>query len=55
MYYFIILYYFIIKEFQNLHIDPYEIGKINSQKQGPNIRNKNGFIINTGGYYYYIY
>jgi len=36
-------------EFQNLHIDPYEIGKINSQKQGPNIRRKNGFIINTGG------
>ncbi|OUM61143.1 hypothetical protein PIROE2DRAFT_12941, partial [Piromyces sp. E2] len=35
-------------EFQNLHIDPYEIGKINSQKQGPNIRRKNGFIINTG-------
>jgi len=36
-------------EFQNLHIDPYEIGKINSQKQGPNIKRKNGFIINTGG------
>jgi len=36
-------------EFQFLHIDPYEIGKINSQKQGPNIRRKNGFIINTGG------
>ncbi|ORX79686.1 hypothetical protein BCR32DRAFT_281187 [Anaeromyces robustus] len=36
-------------EFQNLHIDPYVIGKINSQKQGPNIRRKNGFIINTGG------
>jgi len=36
-------------EFQNLHIDPYVIGKINSQKQGPNIKRKNGFIINTGG------
>jgi len=38
-----------MKEFQNLHIDPYVIGKINSQKQGPNIKRKNGFIINTGG------
>lgn len=36
-------------EFQNLHIDPYLIGKINSQKQYPGIRRKNGFIVNTGG------
>lgn len=36
-------------EFANLHIDPLVIGKINSQKQGPDIKRKNNFIVNTGG------
>lgn len=36
-------------EFANLHIDPLEIGKINSLKQGPEIKRKNNFIVNTGG------
>ncbi|PVU98298.1 hypothetical protein BB559_001692 [Furculomyces boomerangus] len=34
-------------EFSGLHIDPFVIGQINSLKDGPDIKRKNGFIINT--------
>ena len=35
-------------EFQGLHIDPLVIGNMNALKQGPEIKRKNGFIVNTG-------
>ncbi|KAI8814675.1 hypothetical protein BJ742DRAFT_783922 [Cladochytrium replicatum] len=35
-------------EFQGLHIDPYEVGEINSKKQGIDIIRKSGFIVNSG-------
>jgi hypothetical protein len=36
-------------EFQGLHIDPLVIGRLNSLKQGPEIKRKSGMIVNTGG------
>ncbi|KAJ1676129.1 hypothetical protein EV182_008812, partial [Spiromyces aspiralis] len=36
-------------EFNGLHIDPFVIGELNSKKQGPDIRRKNNFIVNSGG------
>ncbi|KAI8871159.1 hypothetical protein GQ42DRAFT_121272 [Ramicandelaber brevisporus] len=36
-------------EFAGLHIDCFKIGEINSQRQGPDVKRKNGFIVNTGG------
>ncbi|PVU89260.1 hypothetical protein BB561_005467 [Smittium simulii] len=36
-------------EFSGLHIDPFIIGELNSKKVGPNIKRKNGFIVNTEG------
>ncbi|KAJ3128781.1 hypothetical protein HK098_003547 [Nowakowskiella sp. JEL0407] len=38
----------VCKEFQGLHVDPKQVGQANSLKQGPEIKRKNGFIINTG-------
>ncbi|KAI8913394.1 hypothetical protein EDD86DRAFT_179979, partial [Gorgonomyces haynaldii] len=35
-------------EFQGLHIDPLVIGRMNALKQGPEIKRKGGFIVNTG-------
>ncbi|KAJ1542748.1 hypothetical protein HK096_009103 [Nowakowskiella sp. JEL0078] len=35
-------------EFQGLHIDTLAVGEWNSNKQGPEIKRKNGFIVNTG-------
>eukprot|EP00842_Homolaphlyctis_polyrhiza_P001517 jgi/Hompol1/2366/HPOL_002920-RA len=35
-------------EFQGLHIDPAMVGAINALRKGPNIKRKNGFIVNTG-------
>ncbi|KAJ1656605.1 hypothetical protein IWQ61_003850 [Dispira simplex] len=35
-------------EFAGLHIDPFVIGELNSQKQGPHIKRKNNCIVNTG-------
>ncbi|KAI9297403.1 hypothetical protein K502DRAFT_347116 [Neoconidiobolus thromboides FSU 785] len=35
-------------EFANLHVDPLEINKRNAKKFGPEIKRKNGFIVNTG-------
>ncbi|KAI8824109.1 uncharacterized protein EV422DRAFT_306910 [Fimicolochytrium jonesii] len=36
-------------EFQLLHIDPLVIGEKNAQIQGPDVKRKNGFIVNSGG------
>ncbi|KAJ2806416.1 hypothetical protein H4R20_001704 [Coemansia guatemalensis] len=36
-------------EFNGLHIDALQIGALNSQRQGPEIRRKNNCIVNTGG------
>ncbi|KAI8321589.1 hypothetical protein GQ54DRAFT_311663 [Martensiomyces pterosporus] len=36
-------------EFNGLHIDALEVGHLNSQKQGPEIKRKNNCIVNTGG------
>lgn len=36
-------------EFAGLHIDPLVIGEKNSKLQGPDIKRKNNFIVNTHG------
>ncbi|KAJ2706550.1 hypothetical protein H4R19_005002 [Coemansia spiralis] len=36
-------------EFNGLHIDAFEVGALNSTRQGPEIRRKNNCIVNTGG------
>ncbi|KAJ1720774.1 hypothetical protein LPJ53_004632 [Coemansia erecta] len=36
-------------EFNGLHIDAFEVGELNSKKQGPDVKRKNNCIVNTGG------
>ncbi|KAJ1897301.1 hypothetical protein LPJ66_003453 [Kickxella alabastrina] len=36
-------------EFNGLHIDAFEVGELNSKKQGADIKRKNNSIVNTGG------
>ncbi|KAI9229590.1 MAG: DNA polymerase alpha/epsilon subunit B-domain-containing protein [Piptocephalis tieghemiana] len=35
-------------EFQGLHMDPKRVGAVNAQKQGADVKRKNGCLVNTG-------